>query len=151
MKCATNVTGKCIIMIAVIIVYCSCYAVRGLLIAVIIVYFSCYAIRGLFFAYAERRLKEISLDHPLVLHESELDWITVDRQTERHVVSGSCQDCPSPMEHGKPPQISNPVFEPRLYRTLPKNCSNFPQLKKQVKNKLLKIPSEFLSQCFSPH
>jgi hypothetical protein len=45
-----------------------------------------------------------ALDHPLVLHDSELDWIPVDIQTEQHV-SGSCQDCRPVMEHGTPPQI----------------------------------------------
>ena len=49
--------------------------------------------------------RTIRPDHPLVLHDSELDWIPVDIQTEQHVSAGSCQDCRPVMEHGTPPQI----------------------------------------------
>ena len=67
----------------------------------------------------------VRLDHPLVLHDSELDWIPVDIQTEQHV-SGSCQDCRPVMEHGTPPQIiQSPI---NTYDTSRNSSGKLPRL-----------------------
>ena len=68
-------------------------------------------------------------DHPLVLHDSELDCITVDRQTVWHV-SGSCPKIVVlswNMEH--PLKLFNPHIKNLRYQgALPKHFLNYSRL-----------------------